>query len=38
MLNFITKKEGMIQNGEVDTEKTRHITDDEWEQGYILAC
>ncbi|EQF62449.1 2Fe-2S iron-sulfur cluster binding domain protein [Clostridioides difficile CD175] len=27
-----------LLNGKVDTEKTRHITDDEWEQGYILAC
>ncbi|HBG5344554.1 TPA: DUF4445 domain-containing protein [Clostridioides difficile] len=27
-----------LLNGKVDTEKTRHITDDGWEQGYILAC
>ncbi|HFL2579377.1 TPA: corrinoid activation/regeneration protein AcsV [Clostridioides difficile] len=27
-----------LLNGKVDTEKTRHITDDEWERGYILAC
>lgn len=27
-----------LLNGKVDTEKTRHITDDEWEQSYILAC
>ena len=27
-----------LLNGKVDTEKTRHITDDECEQGYILAC
>ena len=24
--------------GNVDTEKTRHIKDEEWEQGYVLAC
>ena len=24
--------------GNVDTEKTRHIKDEEWQQGYILAC
>lgn len=27
-----------ILNGNVDTEKTRHITDDEIKQGYVLAC
>ena len=27
-----------LLNGKVDTEKTRHITDDEIKQGYILAC
>ena len=24
--------------GKVDTEKTHHIKDEEWNQGYILAC
>ena len=24
--------------GLVDTQKTRHIKDEEWEQGYVLAC
>ena len=24
--------------GQVDTQKTRHIKDEEWEQGYVLAC
>lgn len=24
--------------GNVDTEKTHHIKDEEWEQGYVLAC
>ena len=24
--------------GNIDTEKTRHIKDEEWEQGYVLAC
>ena len=24
--------------GKVDTEKTHHIRDEEWNQGYILAC
>ena len=24
--------------GNVDTEKTRHIKDEEWEKGYVLAC
>ena len=27
-----------LLNGKVDTEKTRHISDDEIKQGYILAC
>ena len=27
-----------LLNGSVDTEKTLHIKDDEWENGYILAC
>ena len=27
-----------LLKGKVDTEKTRHISDEEWEQGYILAC
>ncbi|WP_122639286.1 corrinoid activation/regeneration protein AcsV [Romboutsia sp. Marseille-P6047] len=27
-----------VLNGNVDTEKTRHITDDEVKQGYVLAC
>ena len=27
-----------LLNGKVDTEKTRHINDDEIKQGYILAC
>lgn len=27
-----------LLNGDVDTEKTIHLKDDEWEQGYILAC
>ena len=25
-------------NGKVDTQKTLHIKDEEWNQGYILAC
>ena len=24
--------------GQVNTQKTRHIKDEEWEQGYVLAC
>ena len=27
-----------LLKGKVDTEKTLHIKDEEWEQGYILAC
>ncbi|MGL6106917.1 corrinoid activation/regeneration protein AcsV [Romboutsia sp.] len=27
-----------LLRGNVDTEKTLHIKDEEWEQGYILAC
>ena len=27
-----------LLSGKVDTEKTRHITDDEIKQGYVLAC
>lgn len=27
-----------LLNGKVDTEKTLHLKDDEWEQGYVLAC
>ncbi|MGL5346103.1 MAG: corrinoid activation/regeneration protein AcsV [Peptostreptococcaceae bacterium] len=27
-----------LLNGKVDTEKTLHLKDEEWEQGYILAC
>ncbi|MDK2586449.1 corrinoid activation/regeneration protein AcsV [Romboutsia sedimentorum] len=27
-----------LLKGNVDSEKTLHIKDDEWEQGYILAC
>lgn len=27
-----------LLKGNVDTEKTLHIKDEEWEQGYILAC
>ena len=27
-----------LLSGQVDTEKTLHIKDEEWEQGYILAC
>lgn len=27
-----------LLNGNVNTEKTLHIKDEEWEQGYILAC
>ncbi|RDY29247.1 DUF4445 domain-containing protein [Romboutsia weinsteinii] len=27
-----------LLKGNVDAEKTRHISDEEWEQGYILAC
>lgn len=27
-----------LLNGKVDTEKTRHISDDEIKQGYVLAC
>lgn len=27
-----------LLNGNVDTEKTLHIKDEEWAQGYILAC
>lgn len=27
-----------LLKGEVDTQKTLHLKDEEWEQGYILAC
>ena len=27
-----------LLNGNVDTEKTLHLKDEEWQQGYILAC
>ena len=27
-----------LLDGKCDTEKNIHISDDEWEQGYILAC
>ena len=27
-----------LLEGKCDTEKTVHISDEEWEQGYILAC
>lgn len=27
-----------LLSGQVNTEKTLHIKDEEWEQGYILAC
>ena len=27
-----------LLKGKVDTQKTLHIKDEEWEQGYILAC
>ena len=27
-----------LLKGKVDTEKTLHIKDEEWEQGYVLAC
>lgn len=27
-----------LLNGKVDTEKTLHLKDEEWEQGYVLAC
>lgn len=27
-----------IINGKVDTKKTLHMKDEEWEEGYILAC
>lgn len=27
-----------LLKGDVDSEKTLHIKDEEWEQGYILAC
>ena len=27
-----------LLNGNVDTQKTLHLKDEEWQQGYILAC
>ncbi|MFD3155773.1 corrinoid activation/regeneration protein AcsV [Haloimpatiens sp. FM7330] len=27
-----------IIDGKVDSKKTRHISDDEWSEGYVLAC
>ena len=35
---LVVKCKVKLIKGKVDTEKTVHIKDEEWQQGYILAC